>query len=142
MISFISRPTYRSWSGPRSGSRHRGRCKATWASWVVAQLGAKVLHVAVDGALVTLKVVAEHLLDQLHAVVDAAGVTGKRGEQLELGGRQVDFLALDQHLVARDVNDQIAKVEHLNGGLIGLVTRRNRARTRATSSRGENGLIR
>ena len=105
---------------------------------VVAQLGAKVLHVAVDGALVTLKVVAEHLLDQLHAVVDAAGVTGKRGKQLELGSRQVDFLALDQNLVARDVDDQIAKVEHLDGRLIGLVG----TAEQGAHSRGENGLIR
>lgn len=34
---------------------------------VIADLGAEILHVAVDGALVTLEVVAEHLLDELHA---------------------------------------------------------------------------
>ena len=109
---------------------------------IIAQLGAKVLHVAIDGALIALKVVAEHLLDQLHAVVDATGVTGKRGEQLKLGSRQVDFLALDQNLVARDIDDQIAEVEYLDGWLVGLMGTVNKARTRATSSRGENGLIR
>lgn len=75
MISFISRPTYRSWSEPRSGSDTVDGVEPLGLLGVVAQLGAKVLHVAVDGALVTLKVVAEHLLDQLHAVVDAAGMT-------------------------------------------------------------------
>ena len=48
-------------------------------------------------------------------------MTGKRGEQLELGSRQIDFLALDQNLVAGDVDDQITEVEHLDGGLIGLM---------------------
>ena len=109
---------------------------------VVAQLGAKVLDVTVDGALVALKVIAEHLLDQLHTVIDATGMASKRGEQLKLGSSQVYFLVLDQDLVARDIDDQIAKVEHLNGGLVCLVSTTEQARTRATSSRGENGLIR
>ena len=55
---------------------------------------------AVDGALVTLKVVAEHLLDQLHTVIDTTGMTSKRGEQLKLGSSQVYFLVLDQNLVS------------------------------------------
>ena len=48
-------------------------------------------------------------------------MTGKRGEQLKLGSRQVDFLALDQNLVARDIDDQIAEVEYLDGWLVGLM---------------------
>ena len=76
----------------------------------------------VDGALVALKVIAEHLLDQLHTVIDATGMASKRGEQLKLGSSQVYFLVLDQDLVARDIDDQIAKVEHLNGGLVCLVS--------------------
>ena len=88
---------------------------------VVAQLGAKVLHVAVDGALIALKVVAENLLNQLHTVVDTTGMTSKRGEQLKLGSGQVHFLVLDQNLVARDIDDQIAEVEYLDGGLVGLM---------------------
>ena len=68
---------------------------------IIAQLGAKILHVAIDGALIALKVIPEHFLDQLHAVIHTAGMAGKRGEQLELGSRQIDFLALDQDLVTR-----------------------------------------
>ena len=67
----------------------------------------------------SLKVIPEHFLDQLHAVIHTAGMAGKRGEQLELGSRQIDFLALDQDLVARDIDDQIAEVEYLDGGLVG-----------------------
>lgn len=88
---------------------------------IIAQLGAKILHVAIDGALIALKVIPEHFLDQLHAVIHTAGMAGKRGEQLELGSRQIDFLALDQDLVARDIDDQIAEVEYLDGGLVGLM---------------------
>ena len=32
---------------------------------IIAQLGAKILHVAIDGALIALKVIPEHFLDQL-----------------------------------------------------------------------------
>ena len=109
---------------------------------IIAQLGAKILHVAIDGALIALKVIPEHFLDQLHAVIHTAGMTGKRGEQLELGSRQIDFLALDQDLVARDIDDQIAEVEYLDGGLVGLMGTAEQSANAATSSRGENGLIR
>ena len=109
---------------------------------IIAQLGAKVLHVAIDGALIALKVVPKHLLDQLHTVVDTAGMTSKRGEQLELGSRQIDFLAFDQDLVARDIDDQIAEVEYLDGGLVGLVGTTEQGAYAGDSSRGENGLIR
>ena len=80
---------------------------------VVAELGAQVLDVGVDGALVALEVVAEDLLDKLHAGINAARVAGERGEQLELGGGEVDFLALDEDLVTRDVDDEVAEVEDL-----------------------------
>ena len=98
---------------------------------VVAQLGAKVLHVAVDGALIALKVVAENLLNQLHTVVDTTGMTSKRGEQLKLGSGQVHFLVLDQNLVARDIDDQIAEVEYLDGGLVGGTERERAQQARA-----------
>ena len=71
----------------------------------------------VDGALVALEVVAEHLLDQLHARVHAARVAGQRGEQLELAGREVDLLAGDHDLVAGHVDGELAELEHLALGL-------------------------
>ena len=67
----------------------------------------------VDGALVTLEVVAEHLLNQLHARIYATGITRKRGEQLELACRQVYLLAGDHDLVPRHVNGQLAELQHL-----------------------------
>ena len=66
----------------------------------------------VDGALVALEVVAEHLFHQLHTRVHAARIAGKRGEQLELGGREVDFLALHENLVAGNVDREVAELEH------------------------------
>ena len=80
---------------------------------IVAQLGAQVLDVRVNRALVALEVIAQDLLDQLHTRVDATGIAGERREQLELGGGQVDFLALDRDLMARDVDDQIGEVDLL-----------------------------
>ncbi len=71
----------------------------------------------VDGALVALEVVAENLLHELHAGVHAAGVAGEGGEELELGGREVDLLALHHHLVAGDVDDQVPEVQDLDLGL-------------------------
>ena len=43
---------------------------------IVAQLGAQILDVTVNRALVTVKVVAEDLLHQLHPVVHATRMTG------------------------------------------------------------------
>ena len=60
---------------------------------IVANLGAQVLHMGVDGALVALEVVAENLLNELHARVHTARVAGQRGEQLELAGGKVNLFA-------------------------------------------------
>ena len=98
---------------------------------VIAQLGAQVLDVRVDGALVALEIVAEDLLHELHAGVDAAGVTGKRGEELELGSGELNLVLVDRNLVAGDVDDELAEVEDLELGL-GILA----------GSRGEKGLTR
>ena len=76
----------------------------------------------INGALIALKVVAQDLLHELHAVVHAAGMTGERGEELELGCGEVDLFALNQNLVPRDIDDQIAKVENLDLRLVGKVS--------------------
>ena len=82
----------------------------------------------VDGALVALEVVAEHLLHELHAAVHATGVAGQRGEQLELAGGKIDLLAGDEHLVARHVDGELAELEHLALGLgIGVHAAQQRA---------------
>ena len=72
----------------------------------------------------------------------AARIAGKRGEQLELGGREVNFLALHENLVAgtsivRSPNSSTSRC-----GSESACTRRSRARTRATSSRGLKGFTR
>ena len=67
----------------------------------------------VDGALIALEVVAQDLLHELHARIDAARITGKRGQELEFGGGEVDLLAFDEHLVAGDVDHEVAEVQHL-----------------------------
>ena len=67
---------------------------------IVAKLCTEILDVRVDGALVALEVIAENLLDKLHAVVNTTGMARKRGKQLELGGREVNLFALDENLMA------------------------------------------
>ena len=66
----------------------------------------------VDGALVALEVVAQHLLHQLHARVHATRVAGQRGEQLELAGGEIDLLVVDQHFVPRHVDGELAELQH------------------------------
>ena len=105
---------------------------------IVAQLGAQILDVTVNRALVTLEVVAEDLLHQLHTVVHATRMTGERGEELELGGGEVDLFALDQDLVAGDIDHQVTEVEHLDLRLIGLMgATEQRAHASNELTRGE-----
>src|ERR1700709_2930826 len=56
------------------------------------ELAADVLHMAVDGAIVRLGVGAARGVEQLGAGEDPAGVAGESGEDLELGGGEVDRL--------------------------------------------------
>ena len=53
---------------------------------------AQVLHVCVDRALVAFVLVALHVVDQLEARVDAAGIAGERDEQLVLVRGELDQL--------------------------------------------------
>src|SRR5438132_2353058 len=71
-------------------------------------LPADVLHVRVDGALVRLERDAADRLEQLGAREDAAGLGGKRGEELELRRRELDGPAGDGRLEAWHVEDEVA----------------------------------
>ena len=81
---------------------------------IIAQLGTQVLDMTVDRALIALEVVAQNLLDKLHAVIHATGMTSQGGEQLELRSGKVNFFVLDQNLMTGNIDDQIAKIENLN----------------------------
>ena len=60
---------------------------------IVADFGAQVLHMGVDGALVALEVVAQNLFNQFHARVHTTRVAAQRGEQLEFAGGKVNLFA-------------------------------------------------
>ena len=78
---------------------------------IIANLGAQVLHMTVNRALVALEVIAEHLLDELHARVHAARIARQSREQLELAGREIDLLVVDEDFVAVEIDGEAAKVE-------------------------------
>ena len=63
---------------------------------------------------------APHLPKQLLVRDDLPGVTNERRQELVLDRRQVDFLVVDQHLAAQEVDAQLS---HLEGGLVRLVRR-------------------
>ena len=90
--------------------------------------------------MVVAEPVAPHLLEQLLAGEGAAGLLGQQVEDVELDLRELDVLVRRPSPRGRRVDDEVAEVAHL---LLGVVTRGRRriARTRAASSRGENGLV-
>ncbi len=51
--------------------------------------------------------------NKLHARVDASRIARQRRQQFELRRREIDLLALDKHLVTRDINHEVTKVKNL-----------------------------
>ena len=83
-----------------------------------AELGAEATHVHVDGAGAAEVVVAPHLLQQLLAAEDAAGVLGEVLEELELLVGEVERAAADARGVGRVVDDDLAPVDHVGGRVV------------------------
>ena len=79
---------------------------------IVTNLGAKVLHVGVDGALIALEVVAQNLFNQFHARVHTTRVAAQRGEQLEFTGGKVNLFAAYEDLMTRNVDGELAELQH------------------------------
>ena len=71
---------------------------------------------AINRALVTLKIVTEHFLNKLHARIHASRIAGKGGEQLKLRCRKVDFFVFNKNFMTRNINNKLTKVEHLKRG--------------------------
>ena len=121
---------------PVADAPHRGERQ------VVAELLAELAHVDVDGALVADPAVAPHAVEQLPAAEGEALVFEQVGEQVELAGREGDRRAVEPRLAAADVDLDAARPCGTAGWLARLPSdRRRSAFTRATSSRGENGLV-
>src|SRR6185503_18173698 len=77
------------------------------------ELAADVLDVRVDGALVALEGHAVHRVEKLGAGEDAAGLSGHRHEDLELGRGQVHRAARDRGPQPRRVEKELADLEVL-----------------------------
>lgn len=94
----------------------------------------------VDAAIVA---IVGHAVQPLEQLLPGEGLTGmlcQRHEQIELGAGQTKLLALAGDAATVQVDLEIASADQPR-----LVdpprTRRSTARTRATSSRGEKGLV-
>src|SRR3989442_6212075 len=93
----------------------------------VARLGgigldlvADVADVDVDGALICFeRLVVAHQLQELGSRVDAARLGSEVAQQVELGGRQADPLAVARHPATLHVDDQIATAQGAPGLGIG-----------------------
>jgi len=96
----------------------------------------------IDGPLIAVPVVAPHPVEQLSARQGQAEVGGQVGEQIELPGGQGDHGPGPTHLPAPGIHFDGTEVTTGGAPLAGFTSlRRSMARTRATSSRAENGLV-
>ena len=86
---------------------------------------------------------AVEAVEQLLAGEDLAGVLGQHGQERELAGREVDGPALARDVVAGQIDFQVAGAYKARPADLALSApaRRSTARTLATSSRGEKGLV-
>ena len=109
----------------------------------VAELAPQAADVAVDRALGDVVAVAVGAVDQLAARVHPAGRAHQRAQQTELGHREDDRGLAPEALVALRVERQLAAPQRRLARLARRVrpARRSSAFTRATSSRGLNGLV-
>ena len=103
-------------------------------------------HVAVERALGHVQIIGVRALQELRATEHDPGALDQRGQDLEFGGRELHALAREGRLVAFDIELELAVAERARLDALCWVQsqstskRRSTARTRATSSRGENGL--
>ena len=104
-------------------------------------LGAQPADVDVDEAAVAEVVVLPDAVEQLLAAEHLAAVEGQLAEQPELGLGQVDLVAGLEHLALLGDQLEVAEHEPLVAHLTGRM-RRSKARIRADSSFGANGLVR
>ena len=96
----------------------------------------------VDGAAAAAVVVGERDLDELLPREDAARVAHEGAQDRELGRREGDRLAPDEHLSRRLVDDHAGRPRSVGRRPAApCLPRRSTALTRATSSLGENGFV-
>ena len=119
------------------------RHQVSWVRRIVLDLLAQPPDVDRDRRGVAVAA-APHPLEQLLATERPAGVAHEVDQQLELPGGERDDLAVATGLVGGDVDLHRPGVEQRRRpaptGWSGALARRSTALTRATSSRGENGL--
>src|SRR4029077_1362084 len=82
------------------------------------ELLADLLHVDVDRAGVTRKVVAPDQIQQLAALKTPAGMTRQQRQEVELLWPELDSSAALTHLMALEVDFELARPDQL--GLVGL----------------------
>src|SRR5882762_2777230 len=81
------------------------------------QLLAQAPDMHVDGALLDEYVVAPDLVEELGARVDALGMGHEEMQQAELGGPELDDLAVGGHAARRRIEAQPADLDHVVGEL-------------------------
>src|ERR1700740_1548196 len=79
---------------------------------VALDLPAQVRDVHLAGVLVADVLARPEVLHQLAPGDDRVGLLGKEGENLELRQRQVNALAVDEHLVPAEVDLEAAELPH------------------------------
>ena len=94
-----------------------------------------------DGTGVLCRVVPPDGVHELIAREDVARMSAKELEQVELSRRQVDGRPVRLDLSRCGVERQTRQLDPSLAGAL-AVDRRRTLRTRAMSSRGENGLVR
>ena len=120
---------------PVADAPHRGEGKG------VAELLAQLADVHVDGALVAVPVVAPHAVEELAAAEGDAAVARPGRPAGRTRGRRGRRPAVDR--ASRRARSTSTRADRRSraAGRAGTSARRRIARTRATSSRGENGLV-
>src|SRR6185312_7726034 len=83
------------------------------AGGIVLELSPDVLDVRVDRALVAVEGDAVHRVEELRPGEDAAGLASHRGQELELGGSQLDRPAGHRRPQPRHVEDELADLDPL-----------------------------
>ena len=104
------------------------------------ELAPQVLDVRVDGAVERFDLVAANRVEQLRAREHAPGLPHQRRQQLELGRRQ--SIGAPPTLACMRGSSSVTSPARMTSPCSGgASTRRNTARTRATSSFGLNGFV-
>ena len=96
-------------------------------------------NVDVHGALLDENMVPPDFVEKLGAAVDPIGVSHEEMQQAKLGGLEIDFLAVAGDPVRGRVKSQAGDLDDLVASR--GARRRITALIRASSSRGEKGLV-